>query len=225
MERFNYKALLLDLDGTLINSEKAFFSCFRDVLKDHYGVLITSEEYKKYELEQNALLIEMKRREYNSLRNVTDSEVMQHVYGSYEEYFKRIIREKIAKSNFELLKMLNEKGIRLSLVTTCRKRYIDLLLELYDLYSTFEYIVAREDVPKEELKPHPRAYLMALNQMGLKPHEALSLEDSKRGVDAAVAAGIPVIKVDSFTAIKYHDDRCVEEESANEVLQRILKSK
>ena len=61
--------------------------------------------------------------------------------------------------------------------------------------------------------------------MGLKPHEALSLEDSKRGVDAAVAAGIPVIKVDSFTAIKYHDDRCIEEKSANEVLQRILKSK
>ena len=79
MESFNYKALLLDLDGTLINSEKAFFSCFRDVLKEQYGVLITSEEYKKYELEQNALLIEMKRREYDSLKNVTDSEVMQHV--------------------------------------------------------------------------------------------------------------------------------------------------
>ena len=56
-EIYNFKALLLDLDGTLINSEKAFYESFKDILKNEYSIDITMEEYKKYELEQNAMLL------------------------------------------------------------------------------------------------------------------------------------------------------------------------
>lgn len=55
MNKINYdkvQALLLDLDGTLINTEKAFFNSFRDVLNNNYNVLITEEDYKKNELEK-----------------------------------------------------------------------------------------------------------------------------------------------------------------------------
>ena len=60
MEEFDIsklKTLLLDLDGTLINSEKAFFNSFKKVLKEKCDLAITMDDYKKYELEQNAKLL------------------------------------------------------------------------------------------------------------------------------------------------------------------------
>ncbi|MFN7830875.1 MAG: HAD family hydrolase, partial [Bacteroidota bacterium] len=39
-------------------------------------------------------------------------------------------------------------------------------------------------------KPHPDVYIHALEQLGLKPHEALAVEDSPTGVKAAKGAGL-----------------------------------
>jgi len=79
LELKNIKALLLDLDGTLINSEKAFCESFKNILKDNYGILITSEDYKKYELEQNAMLLKKLRETNLILKNITDEEIMKYI--------------------------------------------------------------------------------------------------------------------------------------------------
>ncbi len=47
----NISALLFDLNGTLINVEKAFCNSFKTVLKKNYDIDITDENYKKYELD------------------------------------------------------------------------------------------------------------------------------------------------------------------------------
>ncbi len=46
----NIKALLLDLDGTLINGERPFALAFIKVLSE-YGINVTLDDYKKYELD------------------------------------------------------------------------------------------------------------------------------------------------------------------------------
>ena len=51
------KAILFDLDGTLINSEKAFCNSFIRILNDEYNAKITEEDYEKYELKENAMLL------------------------------------------------------------------------------------------------------------------------------------------------------------------------
>ena len=214
------KALLLDLDGTLINSEKAFFESFKEILSN-YGINITKEEYKRYELEQNAMLLKTLRTMCSNLDNLTDKEIMSFIYDNYTSQFLKVIDEEEAKDNFRLLTMLKEKGYILALVSTCRRYYINMLLEKHNINSLFDYIVARED-PKN-LKPDPEAYYMALNNLNLKPEECLAIEDSKRGVDAAINANIKTVKVENFTEIKYHDDRVIEETSCNEVLRKLLK--
>ena len=216
----NIKALLLDLDGTLINSERAFYKAFEYILEKYYGVIITKEEYKKYELEQNAKLLEYKRKEYSSLVGIDDNEIYSKLYEEYMNFFEDIIKEKEASDNFEVLKELKGKGMTLALVTTCRWIYLNKLIETYDLSDTFDFIIGRDDVKPELLKPNPEAYLITLKKLGLDPNVCLSIEDSKRGVDAALAAGIRTIKVDNFTEIKYEDDRVESEESANKVLRK-----
>ena len=214
------KALLLDLDGTLINSEKAFYEAFKKTLEE-YGVSITKDEYKRFELEQNAKLVDYKRNDYPSLSNVSNDDVYSRLYSNYMPFFESVIREDEAKDNFELIKLLKDRGLIMALVTTCRRMYINKILDLYDMHNTFDLIVAREDVPHELLKPNPEEYLLALKALDLSPFVCLSIEDSKRGIDAAIGALIPTIKVDNFTEIKYNDPRVVQEDSAYKVLKKI----
>ena len=220
----NIKALLLDLDGTLINSEQAFYKAFEYVLDHYYHVSITKEEYKRYELEQNAKLLDFKRQEYSSIKDISDDEIYALLYEEYMRFFEQIILEEEAKDNFRLLKKLKRQGLTLALVTTCRWIYLNKLIETYDLSDTFDFIIGREDVKPILLKPNPEAYLITLKKLGLNPNECLSIEDSKRGIDAALAAGIKTIKVDNFTDIKYKDERTIEEESANKILRKLIKS-
>lgn len=216
------KALLLDLDGTLINSEKAFFRSFQNVLRHRYGVDITMELYKRYELEQNAMLLKILKQQQDSLKRVSEQEIMTYIYADYESSFKQVIIEKEALENFSLLKQIKSKGVRLALVTTCRRHYIDILIQTLQLEGLFEIIIAREDVTN--LKPAPDAYLKVLTRMKLEYQDCLALEDSKRGIDAALNANLPTIKVENLTSLKYADDRVSEYYSATDVLKSILQS-
>lgn len=223
MELNNIKALLVDLDGTLINSEKAFFESFRDILKNNYLVSITKDDYKKYELEQNAkLLITLK--EKNILKStISDQDIMKLIYDYYFYKFIEVIKEPEAVENFELLKKIKDKGYTLGLITTCRKRFIDVMFEELKLNGLFDIVIAREDVLN--LKPCPDAYIYAINKLGLNLEECLAIEDSKRGIDASISAGIKTIKVDNFCTIKESDPRTIEEKSANIVFRKILSIK
>lgn len=223
MESNNIKALLVDLDGTLINSEKAFFESFRDILKNNYLVSITKDDYKKYELEQNAkLLITLK--EKNILKStISDQDIMKLIYDYYFYKFIEVIKEPEAVENFELLKKIKDKGYTLGLITTCRKRFIDVMFEELKLNGLFDIVIAREDVLN--LKPCPDVYIYAINKLGLNLEECLAIEDSKRGIDASISAGIKTIKVDNFCTIKESDPRTIEEKSANIVFRKILSIK
>ena len=135
---------------------------------------------------------------------------------------KELIKEDEAKSNFSLLREL-KKDYLLGLITTCRRYYLDILDREEKIYELFDIVIAREDV--KALKPNPEAYLKAFEVLGIDSSEAISLEDSKRGVDSSVLCGIKTIKVDNFTEIKYDDSRTIQEESANNVLKKIASYK
>ena len=219
----NTEALLLDLDGTLINSEKAFFESFKNILQNEFNISITKEDYKKYELEQNAMLLKTLRETNEIIKNITDKEIMSLIYEDYEKEFRKIILEEEAKDNFNLLKELKKLKLSLALVTTCRRHYLNILISELKLENLFDIIIAREDA--KNLKPAPDAYLDAINYLGLNKNNCLAFEDSKRGIDSAIDSGLKVVQVSNFTSIKYTDDRSIQFESANDVLNKILELK
>lgn len=61
------------------------------------------------------------------------------------------------------------------------------------LADAFLVIVAKEDV--QNPKPEPDGYLLALERLGIPADSAIALEDSPTGLNAARAAGIPVVAV------------------------------
>lgn len=215
----NIEALLLDLDGTLINSEKAFCNSFKKILLEIYKIKITNEDYKKYELEQNAKLLETLRNK-GLLTELDDKIIMKYIYNDYENEFKKIIVEQEAIDNFRLLKKLKKLKLKLALVTTCKRYYLDILLDKLDIHDLFDVIIAREDA--KNLKPSTEAYLKSIDYLGVNPERCLAFEDSKRGIDSAINSGLKTIQVSNFTDLKYNDDRTINYNSANEILNEIL---
>lgn len=217
------RAILTDLDGTLINSEKAFYLAYKKVLYENYKVLINSKVYKKCELDKNATLLDTLRIKNKVLCDVTNEEIMKKVFDSYTDKFKKIITNKKVIDRFELLKKLKNKNYKLVLVTTCNRYYLNILMKQLNLYNIFDFIVAREDVKK--LKPANDAYLLAMKKIGVLPNECLVLEDSKRGIKAAYDANIRnIIKIEEYTSVKFNDNRCVSYFSSSDVFKDILKN-
>jgi HAD superfamily hydrolase (TIGR01509 family) len=98
----------------------------------------------------------------------------------------------------ELLDDCERARVRPGIVTTTSRSNVEVLLKTHlgkDWESKFAAIVCAQEAPKK--KPHPQAYLLALDALKLRPHEAIALEDAEAGIASAQAAGVPVIVIRS----------------------------
>ena len=87
-------------------------------------------------------------------------------------------------------------GVRLGLASNSPRFLVDDALATADLADAFEAIVSATDV--EHPKPAPDIYLLACERLGVRPADALALEDSPSGIAAAKAAGLTCIAVPQF---------------------------
>ncbi|MDD3341565.1 MAG: class IV adenylate cyclase [Bacilli bacterium] len=208
--------IFLDLDGTLINSELAFFTSFKKILKEIYNVEITMQEYQQYELKQNAQLIPYLKNIGKISKEVSYEEIIQFVYNEYENRFQNLLLEPETILNFELLKRVKEKNIKLGLVTTSKRKFIDILVQTLKIDTLFDVIVTRDDV--SNLKPSPDAYLKALEALQENSAHCIAIEDSDRGIEAARASKIKTVKVDGFNLIKQDNQKIFTVDSVSRIL-------
>ncbi len=212
--------LLFDLDGTLINTEKEFYKAFYDILFHNYSIIINENLYKKCELDKNATLLDTLRISYDSIKNVTNEEIMDKVYSCYKQKFSNLVKSDEVVKKFENLKILKKKGYTIGLVTTCKRIYLNILIETLKIDDLFSCIIAREDVIN--LKPNSEAYLKALKTLEKNTFETIAIEDSKRGIVSALNARLKVVKVDEYTTIKFSDNRCLEINSVDELVEKLI---
>jgi putative hydrolase of the HAD superfamily len=105
----------------------------------------------------------------------------------------------------ELLERAAAAGLRLAVVSSSPAEWVCGHLSRLGIVDRFELVVTREDAARA--KPHPDLYLVALERLGLRAHEALVVEDAANGVLAARAAGVEAVVVPNpVTARQRHDD-------------------
>ena len=108
----------------------------------------------------------------------------------------------------ELLEELHTAGIRCVLVTMSEAPLArEIVASLPRPY--FDFLVTGDTVTQG--KPHPEAYLTAVELLqeqdpDLGPHHCIALEDSKPGVAAAVASGVPTVAIPHIAPLP-HDPR------------------
>jgi len=93
----------------------------------------------------------------------------------------------------QVIREAQERGLKLAIATSSGRAWVEEWLEKHDLLRLFPVLATQDDVRR--VKPDPELYSLAVAQLGVRPEEALALEDSLNGATAAVAAGVPVVVI------------------------------
>ena len=179
------KAVLFDLDGTLIDSEYFHYQCWVDILKEFSQYLTYEEWVEKYAgipLPENcATMIErykldialpklMEWREEQSITGFStrDIALMPHV--------------------LETLAYYKSKGLKLAVVTASPGPDVEVIFKRNGLGHFFDLMITRTDVTIS--KPDPECYLLCCKKLGIEKDECIVFEDTLNGLKAAKAAGL-----------------------------------
>ncbi len=188
------KAVIFDLDGVVINSEIVAFGIMRE-LAEEYGNTITLKDFTtKYLGRTVAAGMERMVKTFNL--SVTKEELFQ----KYMEKEKVKNNEGIplkdgAREILEYLKSNNYKTIVAS--SSIRERAEKILAD-NNILHLFDDLIFGYEVPRG--KPYPDIFLGACEKLGVKTDEAIVIEDSEAGIDAAFSANVPVICIPDLKA-------------------------
>lgn len=96
-----------------------------------------------------------------------------------------------------LLIYLRDNGVRMAIASSSTKEMIQCQIEKADIASYFEVVISGDQVAQG--KPEPDIFLLAAQNLHLKPKQCYVLEDGIQGVKAGLAAGCHVIMVPDRT--------------------------
>ena len=180
-------AVLWDMDGTLVDTEPLWIAAETELVAS-YGGQWTDE--MAHQLVGNALPVSGQLIRDNSPVTLSAEEIVDYLL---ERVIAGMRRHVPWRPGAEfLLKNLVAQGIPNALVTMSYESFAGVLVEAVPA-GTFSVVVTGDTVSHG--KPHPEAYLTAVQQLGVDAADCVAIEDSIPGVRAAVAAGVPTIAV------------------------------
>lgn len=184
-----FKAIVLDMDGTLVNTEKLWKQAERALLASHgrtYDAVVHAQflglsvadfipaiqqAYDLTHVDGQVLLDELERRVLDSLENHTQPQ----------------------SGTLELINYIYDRGIPCAIASNSDHKMIQATLKNQRWADVIDQRYAAEDVP--HAKPAPDLYVYAAEKLGVSPQDCIAVEDSLNGVKAAVAAGMVCLAV------------------------------
>lgn len=183
------KAVIFDMDGTLIDTEKHYNAAWVQASQEA-GFPFTRE---------HALLL-------RSLDPRLAAKLMKDIFGESYDYYKirerrrELVPERLEKYGLELkpgvvecLEYLQDKGIKTAVATATPPEPAYHHLTKLGIYDLFDKVVSAKQV--EHGKPAPDVYLFACSEIGEKPEDCMAVEDSPNGVLSAYRAGCKPVMV------------------------------
>ena len=193
------EAILLDMDGLLLDTEKVakhafFYSCKK------INFSCSDEEYAQLTGHGSVLRDKLLTSILPKDANIT------HFNQTWWEHFQEILNDEVpAKAGaLEFLDYINSRKIKIAVATSSYTQSAETLLTRAKLRSFIGFIVGGDQV--RNAKPAPDIYLKAASCVNVSANSCIAFEDSDVGVMAAHAAGIPVIQIPD---IKIPSEKCV----------------
>ncbi|MCH6573697.1 MAG: HAD family phosphatase [Bacteroidetes bacterium] len=218
------KAIIFDLDGTLVQTE---------ILKAHsYGKaleqLSENSVQEKQVVESFKELVGLSRKEVTKklIEQYGDNIVRNHIKSENKSLPELLIERRLniyhnmlsdpeilpkysCRYNIKLLKTAREKGFKTGLATMSYCEQVKKVLKIIELEDHFDCIITRDEV--NNAKPDPEIYLNMLEKLKVDRKEAIIIEDSVSGIKAALAAGIIVFAVtNSLTKDKVNNSGIID---------------
>jgi beta-phosphoglucomutase len=228
------RAIIFDLDGTLVQTEKLKALSYAKAVVD----LCPQEIQEAEVIEAFKEVVGLSRKEVAE-RLIARFNLEESLQGRKQDpgvdkpwqafiqvrlrYYEEILSDPdILRSNqwphnMALLQEARNAKCLLGLATMSYCVQVQRVLKILNLEGTFDFVASRDDV--EHGKPDPEIYTLVARELGVPREECLVIEDSPTGVKAALAAGMWVIAVTTpFTREAFHknpllDDRWVVDDS------------
>lgn len=176
------KAVLWDMDGTLVDSEP-YWLLSELALAEDYGKVWTQESGNyligKSLYESSAFL-----KDHLDIKDLSAQQIIDRLTDSVLSKLQHSLPWR--PGALELLMELKQAGVKTALVTMSMRRMALAVAEAIP-FQAFDVVVAGDDVTHG--KPHPEPYEKAAALLGFKPSECIAIEDSTTGLRSAEAAG------------------------------------
>ncbi|TDD59465.1 HAD family hydrolase [Kribbella antibiotica] len=173
--------ILFDHDGVLVDTEFWYYQAGSRALAE-VGFTLDREQYHQ-DTNQGIGTWAQARAAGVDEQTIDRQRIVRDAY--YQEYLRTEAIE--IEGVVETLAELSAQ-VRMAIVTTSKRADFDLIHEKRHITQFMEFVLVREDYVRS--KPHPEPYLTGLKRFGASAGEALIIEDSARGLQSAVAAGI-----------------------------------
>lgn len=183
------RAVLFDFDGLLVDSETIFYQVYAELLRE-FSVSFTRSDYLAGYSGRPVPAI-AKAFVQDFALPLNDAAVEQRILSSEEKLRKAGVPLKPGAAT--LLRWLTEHSYRIAVASSSKHDRAMEILSHHGLVEYFEAQVFVEDISRG--KPDPEVFLTAAKRLGITPEQCLVLEDSRMGIEAAAAAGMPVICV------------------------------
>jgi HAD superfamily hydrolase (TIGR01509 family) len=184
------QAVLFDLDGTLANTDPIHIEVWREILKPH-GYTVDETFFKeKISGRLNEYLIK------ELLPQLSDSQGKQLAVDK-ESWFRELAATKLNRMpGFDALHTwITAQTLPMGVVTNAPRANAEFVLQVLDLEDAFDFLLIAGELPRS--KPDPLPYQTALEKCGVQAEHAVVFEDSKTGIQSAVAANVPTVGIAS----------------------------
>ena len=185
------KYILFDHDGVLVDTEFWYYKAGERALAD-IGFTLDKNQYLR-DMNQGLATWAQARAAGIDEQTISRQREVRNDY--YQEYLRTeaIEIEGVVETLAEL-----SKYVRMAIVTTSKRVDFEIIHEKRQVRQFMNFVLVREDY--KLAKPDPEPYLTGLKRLGATKEETLVVEDSSRGLNSAVAAGIDcVIVYNDFT--------------------------
>ena len=190
----NSKAIIFDLDGTLIDSMNVWSDIDKEFFKMHD--LPFEEDYQK-EIGHKGLkeIAAYTKTRYN-LKESEDEIVTIWLDMAKEAYAYKIPLKEGVKS---FLEYLQSKNIKMGIATSNSLELTELVLKHHDIYKYFSKVVTVNELKTN--KGSPDIYLHISDSFGLVPSECIVFEDLLTGIRTAKKAGYKAVGVKEISSL------------------------
>jgi len=183
------RALIFDMDGTLVNSEKLHFEAWRKILAQHGVDDFPLAAFHRYVGVSNERLAGDYIRSHRLPADIDT--LVREKQGLYLKMIPAIepmpgVRETVARYHGRCLLAVASSSDRIEL---------DAILATLGLAACFDEVVGGDMVSRK--KPDPEIYLRTMSLLGVRPEECIAFEDSEAGIAAVKNAGMFGIAVPS----------------------------
>lgn len=183
------RAVIWDVDGTLIDSGALHFAAWQAILADEQ-FLLSEEQFRRSFGQRNDLVLR------GFLGADLSARDIERIAAAKEAQYRGAVRTSgiaLLPGVRHWLDRLKASGWRQAIASSAPHANIDAILDALELHTYFDAVVSGDDVAQG--KPDPAIFLRAAHLLHVEPQRCVVVEDAPAGVEGGQAAGMSTIGV------------------------------